>query len=1632
MAFLKDLEGFGKELINQLNDQYLGENTTRSLDKGTTQYGSLGDFANKIDTTATRSYVESGYIRNVKPNSMQVMFQEPEATVLVKKRLFDSLVDNYKPELMDESEKLFIKSSKKLFQNKCQVISSYEVLTKIEKVSKNRGFLDDRLVPLMISAFDTFVNISSTLSSSLNFNGGIGSVIDTLRKIYSFSEPELTTTWINDRNLPFLTPNGEGTGIIELTLVSDLSTNVSTSFATGGGSLTIEDPYHLLFITEDDIDKAISDAVAASNISSSSTDIFFSFSLEQLSNQIKDLKTNLNSLRRNRGASEISFKVSSNTLIYKRLVSILDAVGKEIIFSYNPGVLGINASVEVDQFDLGIQVLSNQELELFKQIIIHTYQVLDMQRQMDQNEKNINIDSTIEHLREKMRLHYCSKHLIQIMDSIHVFISSKSLIDNKVQGYNSQSLTGDSNNLLSMIDTTMQNVSGMLNNFSSLFNNNEKSFTDLEKEAIVGRDFPDWLWQSLRNSITRDSSGIQVAQGIVVSVNESFNSGKYVLNVQFKDNCHYFGLSQVNIKPAVDVFNGELYNPLTPFELDYDLSTGFAADSSPPLLKENIELLNTGYVKGKNGGRLIGVPLLEQLYFIPDLNVEVNNKAIANPRKILYDPDGFVYRWKNGIGTYIWEGPRTAGAPALSNNPFAGQDVMNVLSLLITGNPYNYNNFVRSAIETANLSRYSFSGKASHSYINSLLSDLQKTNIVWGNFVPFKKIIINERGFQFLINKEQSLTDKKYQLNDLLKQRAELFDLLTKTTDGAQFAKAPVFYKKDINGSYQAPETISAGSSANQATIALISIDQKINNIQKEIAKSIGESNTGSGALQIYGDDISFDSNVTEIDSGLTEEQIKQSRIELRRKLNLLTLRRFWKVKANEDRNLFIVDDQYDKNFDIQAFERSLGKLSTFQSEYASPADHIKNVSDILGLEVFADSQGNIQARPPAYNKVPSSVFYRMLKDLKKGKRIFPKTLQSLFINQIEGIIDRIEIIEDELRLRTALLNVATDSEAEKALSGNIFNSNFTNFGSSVFKFLTLSDGIFKNIGDIRSVIQQSTPEYSSDQERKVLKSTNEIISGQLKLNTVFDPTAKIDLVNNKLVFEEESVSAANRFSTVRERLQRKLGTSVSNREQYFSTVSNKQQSEILRITNEIGIFISERQGILKLLYNAIKNIDEGLSLNSDSKSGSTLLFPESLNRKSNNIPEIIEHMIEDEETDDLGPGSSSRYIIKENQIISLSISENAPDFTAVEVNGLFGDGLAQPPTGLSLGNGGNAITSAQAVDYDLWQMYGFRIRQSVPAPYISNANTQAAPLATWLLTQQRKNIIKGSITISGNEFMQAGDVVYLDGRDLLFYVESVQHQFSYGNSFTTSMNLTFGHVPGEYIPTMLDVVGNALYSRRYQANLIEHNRFGHANGDISLTAIFINNQTSSLAKEAFLSGTNGSDNQKSLSNILYALSGGYNSDATKKPIVELRIYYNSNKNISINPFIKLAAEEIIKWISNPEKNITGSNTKTLDLKLDGRNLDNIKENIKIREIDYTNSESPSSEAWQKARDYYENNDNVLQISSSIESAIYNNIVDIWVKFEPAISTLETNKNNTNTSQAAQEKAQELTASLEK
>jgi len=258
----------------------------------------------------------------------------------------------------------------------------------------------------------------------------------------------------------------------------------------------------------------------------------------------------------------------------------------------------------------------------------------------------------------------------------------------------------------------------------------------------------------------------------------------------------------------------------------------------------------------------------------------------------------------------------------------------------------------------------------------------------------------------------------------------------------------------------------------------------------------------------------------------------------------------------------------------------------------------------------------------------------------------------------------------------------------------------------------------------------------------------------------------------------------------------------------------------------------------------------------------------------------------------------------------------------------LFGQGFGQSPN-LETSAGGNAVTTAYAVDYDMWYQYGFRASKSIEVPFFQDPESQCAPYAVARLTEQRKNILRGTAEVGAyNEYYQAGDVVYIEDRNLLFYVQDVKQAFSYGK-LTTKLSLTYGHSPGEYIPTMLDTIGKILYNSRGFTGQFRSQR-QKLNGSMrSLGAVILDNISIGLIDSAFsagqdsmdslMSGRFGSRNKNILSNALFSISGSLNQIKFQSRQSKIKIVYYKTDGSDADAMEDLALK-VKDWLISPEE----------------------------------------------------------------------------------------------------------------
>ena len=1638
---------FLSSLGSAINEQYgFGENSVTSLDtiddKGRVKpFGLLGDFAKKFDQSAQRSYVEDGFIRNVRPNLRDIVWQQPDICILIKKRMFSSLSENYNLEKLEENEKLFIRASKKLFQNKCRVISAYERLTKIESLAIESGHMNSYMFPTLMNGVAELEN-AGILHNIMDTK--TRSIFETLRRVHAFSEPNSTTTWLIDNETAFMSALGEGTGVIELTTVTQVNSKCGVTFNSGSANFTIEDPYKMFVITGDDIDVAIRDAT---NYFKNSA--FGRFTEIETKKLIEQQKQQLNQQRAARGASTITIVLSPVTIVSKKIKAILDGglVGDEglgdrptpeINFTFNSGLAGFGSDVDIDPVALrGKNGLSTKDVSVFKELIRNTYQLLAFQNETRSNVVQFNKDTN--YARRKMLQHFNGRPLIQPMDTVNIFMTSRTMHDtNATQGFELQSrglsFANKLNSLVKNINTLATSGARGADGLSI------PSVDDMERTLIAGADFPPWLWRLYKNDFTKQAAGTSTFVGLVKNAVHNYSSGeaKYTLAVSCEDNAGYFTKSQINTVPALDVFNQRLYDPLTPFKVSFDGSSGevltdVQQGNIPELLSENVAILQSDATKFVNG-QFRGQKANQDLYVAP--NGEIDSSG--NFERVLHDPPGFVYRWKEGIGTvtkteraYPDSSVDDTSVTLLTANPFAGQDVMNTLSLLVTGQPYNYNTFLQAAMANGNALATTDEQKNSNvakTYIAHITQQLTKRNAIWGNFVPFKKLTISEQAETFIRSGQADFSKQNSDLADLINQRAGLQDRLL-LHDSA----APQTVARDASGQTKAVNPNGTSTEIEGLRTQIHLLDQQIDAAKREFEKTINKlAPSNSGRIIIIGDDISLSPSVSS-SSSQTEEQRLEDSEEFKLKLNVITQRRLWKVKSNEDANLFIVDDQYDKNFDIMAFERKLGgKQELLKSEYTTIDKQIISTAELLGLEIFADTQGHIQARPPQYNRMPSSVFYRMFRAKERsGFQVFPQFLESLLFNQFQSIVSRIEIVEDEIRIRALALGVVSAGDIDPNKSIGVFlRGSSGNSAGATFSFVSSFDT--GKIGDqsFQKFITQSDPESANYVNSGGL--TNDVlgINNAVKATILFDPVARIGAIGAATQALSTQISAVNDtflITKISERLTRnKGGPQITIRELQSDTrLSNNRANStgITKIINEISAFVSERQKLLLSATNLIKNLTEGIQLNDQKKGATSALFP-SLNKKGS-IPGILKHMIEHEDNDDFGPGSGDRFVIRERQILNLKIQEEPPAHTIVGVNGLFGDGFVSTSQALGLSaDGGNVVTSAYAVDYDMWRQYGFKAPRSVSAPYFSDPDTQCAPYAVYLLNLARKDILQGSVDVIGNEYYQPGDVIYLESYDLLFYVTDVSHSFAYSGNFTTSLTLRYGHTPGEYIPTQLDIIGKFLYKTKEYTNYFRSNR-EDAGGDNHISVVTFSNGRTGTILEQLLSGNMGQQNIKAMSQMLVATTGIVDpiNFVDKKPIIQLRIYADLNSNL------KAAAEEVKNWLQNPQKLTANQTVIAIHKENEGVDINTVNVEIKIIDVKAPNAPSPSAAAWHMVRTLMEQNSDINVFSSATQKianiaqqqdqVLYNNIIDAWLVFEDIKPSISTGAQPTN-SEAAQ------------
>ena len=621
-----------------------------------------------------------GIFDSFDPNPRNAVTLAPRSSILVKKKAFSTLNVNNDLRWMDKTEKFLLRATKALFAYKVEQIRAYESLTKFEDFYDRYGIYSLDLLYSMISEMDKlyfkkpsmsprsiveegkssdditmqdFLDLMKEVDVARDTEGKKRDLLSLIKR-NAFSVGQKLTTWIVDPNNVENYSTGPGTGVIELGMYTQFQASIGLDSNPKSASFSIQDPYNLSIITEDDIQFAIEEA------------FYGTFSLFQ---------------------------------------SLIDGSN---MFKSESGQYPTINSGELASIALSAAGLGS----------------LDTSFDMD-------------FIRERLRTFYLGKPYVNPADGINIYISS----DRNIQRYN------DKSEYQQIIDEEDMEISEIV--------------LEAERELYTDRKLSLEDYKRIRKNSDNSFKMIHVFGGFVKSTNISFGNGSYTLEVNANDNMGWLSWSRYAQTPGLQDYLGALEDPLTPFRFKTDDLGNIIYPEGVELLQENKDLLDTGMLS-YNSGILRGQAANEGNLF----QGEFNDFGSLKGTKVLQHPDGFVYRWKNGILSVVADlqvadptgkaqrntkvFTRRYGVTAV-NDILTNLDVANILGILITGQPYNTENFLKRAYEAHNISSMSTNLNPADP-LTVVLQSLKKQNFYYGNFKPYRTLTINKRSVQKQIN----------------------------------------------------------------------------------------------------------------------------------------------------------------------------------------------------------------------------------------------------------------------------------------------------------------------------------------------------------------------------------------------------------------------------------------------------------------------------------------------------------------------------------------------------------------------------------------------------------------------------------------------------------------------------------------------------------------------------------------------------------------------------------------------------------------------------------------------------------------------------------------------------------------
>lgn len=1287
-------------------------------------------------------------VTSSEPKERNVVTLSPRASILVKKKAFTTFKHVNDLQWMDRTEKMLLRTTKALFAYKVAQIRAYESLTKLESV-----FDDTAEISLSLLA-ETLQNAQFLTTENINeSNDAFGDVLSLLGN----SLADAGYDKVKEDVLLILERNAFASDISFTTWIVD--PNDVDNYGTGPGTGVIEIGMYSSFTTQINL-----------NTEPSTSDF-----------TLVDPYRIMN-------ITESDIEIS----IQEALVGTLGLLSQ----------LSDSGSTPID-----IKSVAGAGLELLG--------LGDLDSSIDVN-----------YIRDRMRIFYLGKPFINAGDGVHFFIRG---------------------------NKTVQDFSGKEDVFDRDFLSVDETIFEAERILFTNGNISLESYKNIRQFSDNSFAMRHVFGGYITRISETWSNGSWTMKVNCVDNMGWLQWSRFMIEPALQDPQGILEDPLTPYEIKTDATGRVLSAGGPQLLEENKQLIKSGLLY-YDSGILNGQAATEGNL----LQGQYNKSGSLSGAKVFQHPQGLVYRWKEGIITAtasintVDPMNESEVTQALHNQAYGltvAQDVLNnldianILSILIVGQPYNVETFIDQAYQAHNISRQGASAALSNTDpLSAVLDVVRRQNSHFGNFRPYRMVTMSSQTLLQTANSNILRNGANERIRQLQTRRAQLDAIIRRLTNSNNLAGGALL----VNSLKEERRAIESG------------IQEQVRTLNNSGAVSSEDVLTQN--FNLFGK-----SKTLPLTGNYTADY------QTTRAMTVVgAQRRIEDVRLNRDQNLFIVSDQYDEQTDIRPFIFELKKsdYKIFKGDFISVYDKCLAASQIVNLEFFCNSQGHLEFRPPQWNKTPLTILQRLFEiNEESGKKIIPEFLTDIFQSRSDSLRREIH----GLNIRIVILSLLLNSYPDKSLIPNFnpyTNSNDilsrTGSGEKSLKFfgvnqvgnsksINLRDGNIQfGLGNITDTGSQVLGdgiriEAGLGENGNILNGDTETLLGS------FDPLFQESsgLVNNVLNTAVKSsgqssikIANASNLNAIRESFVKLSGidpatdlVSDNGKFQSFdfifnnsSTSKDAETQNIAKANNylkKLEETISKRDSLVTILQRnrekerELEEVEEILSgefaaaeENNDPELLDSLI--ETLDRASNTVRTIsdiftgdatqgalFDHLIADDTRNFLGPGSGKRHIIEDHDIITCNFTEEPPDFVRVDVVGdapIIGNALK--------GSFEDRYYWAGATDFDLWRQYGYKSGSAINLPFSSNAELQSKPYAILELQLQRLKINQGSMTVVGNEFYDPGDTVYVKAKELLYYVRSVSHNLSIGDNFTTSLTLEFGHPPGTYLPSPLDIIG--------------------------------------------------------------------------------------------------------------------------------------------------------------------------------------------------------------------------------